>query len=100
MDFIKKHYEKILLGVVLVGLAVAVVFLMIKIPSEQEDVNNKRTSLLAPKMTPLSNLDLTLSEAALKRVAAPAIVDFGPPNKLFNPMRCQRAADQHIIRVD
>src|SRR5204862_6068034 len=100
MDFLKKHYEKILLGVVLIGLAVAVVFLMIKIPSEQQELDDKRKGLLAPKVAPLSNLDLTLSEAALKRVAAPAVVDLGPPNKLFNPMKWQRAANQQLIRVD
>jgi|ERR1043166_140180 hypothetical protein len=100
MDFIKKHYEKVLLAVVLVGLAVAVVFLMIKIPSEQQELDEKRQKLLAPRVTPLSNLDLTLSEAAIKRVATPAVIDFGPPNKLFNPMKWQRASDGHIIRVD
>jgi len=100
MDFLKKHYEKILLGVVLIGLAVAVVFLMIKIPSEQQELDDKRKNLLPQKVVALSNLDLTLSEAALKRVVAPAVVDLGPPNKLFNPMKWQRAADQHLIRVD
>jgi hypothetical protein len=100
MDFIKKHYEKVLLGVVLIGLAVAVVFLMIKIPSEQKELEDKRTSLLPARVTPLSNLDLTISEVALKRVATPAIVDFGPPNKLFNPMKWQRAVNQQLIRVD
>jgi hypothetical protein len=100
MDFVKKHYEKVLLAVVLVGLAVAVVFLMIKIPSEQQELDEKRQKLLAPRVTALSNLDLALSDAALKRVAAPAAVDLGPPNRLFNPMKWQRAADQHLIRVD
>ena len=100
MDFIKKHYEKVLLGVVLLGLAVAVVFLMLKIPSEQEELENKRKNLLAPKVKPLTNLDLTLSDAALKRVVTPAVLDFGPPNKLFNSMRWQKALDQHLIRVD
>jgi hypothetical protein len=100
MDFIKKHYEKVLLGVVLVGLAAAVVFLMIKIPSEQAELDEKTKKLFSPKVKPLTNLDLTMSEAALKRVAVPAVIDFGPPNKLFNPMKWQRAADQHLIRVD
>jgi len=35
MDFIKKHYEKILLGVVLLGLAVAVVALPFYITSQR-----------------------------------------------------------------
>ena len=100
MDFIKKHYEKVLLGVVLLGLAAAVVFVIVKIPSEQEELDNKRKKLLAPNVKPLTNLDLTLSDAGLKRVATAAAVDFGSPNKLFNPMRWQRAVDQHLIRVD
>ena len=100
MDFLKKHYEKILLGVVLLGLAAAVVFLMLKIPSEQEDLENKRKNLLAPKVKPLTNLDLALSEAALKRVATPAVLNFGPPNKLFNSMKWQKAVDARLIRVD
>jgi hypothetical protein len=73
---------------------------MIKIPSEQQELEEKRTKLLAPKVKPLTNLDLTLSETALKRVATPAILDFGPPNKLFNSMKWQRAANQNLIRVD
>src|SRR3954467_10420378 len=100
MDFIKKHYEKLLLGVVLLGLAAAVVFVIVKIPSEREELENKRKGLLAPKIKPLTNLDLTLSDAALKRVATAAVLDFGSPNKLFNPMRWQRAVDQHLVRVD
>ena len=100
MDFLKKHYEKVLLGVVLLGLAVAVVFVMLKIPSEQEELDNKRKGLLPSKVKTLTNLDLALSETALRRVAAPAVLDFGPPNKLFNSMKWQRAADQHLIRVD
>jgi hypothetical protein len=99
MDFLKKHYEKVLLGVVLLGLAVAVVFLMLKIPSEQQELEQKRATLLAPKIKQLTNLDLTLPEAALKRVATVAVLDFGPPNRLFNPMKRQRGAD-HLIRVD
>ena len=83
MDFLKKHYEKVLLGVVLLGLAVAVVFLMLKIPSEQQELEQKRTTLLAPKVKQLTNLDLTIPEAALKRVATVAVLDFGPPNRLF-----------------
>jgi hypothetical protein len=100
MDFLKKHYEKVLLGVVLLGLGVAVVFLMIKIPSEQQELSEKRDKLLAPKVKPLTNLDMTLSEVALKRMTTTAVLDFGPPNRLFNPMKWQRAADQHLIRVD
>ena len=86
MDFLKKHYEKVLLGVVLLGLAVAVAFLPFKIASEKQKLEDMRNQLIHPKVKPLTNLDLTLPDSVLKRVAAPALVDFSAPHRLFNPM--------------
>ena len=100
MDFLKKHYEKVLLGVVLLGLAVAVAFLPFKIASEKQDLEDMRNQLIHPKVKELANLDLTLPDAVLKRMAAPAAVDFSAPNRLFNPMPWQKAADGHLIKVD
>ena len=100
MDFLKKHYEKVLLGVVLLGLAVAVAFLPFKIASEKQKLEDMRNTLIHPKVKPLTNLDLSLPDSVLKRVAAPAMIDFSAPNKLFNPMPWQKAADGHLIKVD
>ena len=100
MDFLKKHYEKVLLGVVLLGLAVAVAFLPFKIASEKQTLEDMRNHLIHPKVKPLTNLDLTLPDTVLKRAAAPAMVDFSAPNKLFNPMPWQKAADGRLIKVD
>ena len=100
MDFLKKHYEKVLLGVVLLGLAVAVAFLPFKIASEKQKLEDMRNQLIHPKVKPLTNLDLALPDSVLKRVAAPALVDFSAPHRLFNPMAWQKAADGHLIKVD
>jgi hypothetical protein len=100
MDFLKKNYEKVLLGVVLLGLAVAVAFLPYKIASEKEKLEALRQQLSNPKPKPLTNLDLSLPDTMLKRVAAPAMIDLSSPNKLFNPMPWQKAADGHLIKVD
>ena len=100
MDFLKKHYEKVLLGVVLLGLAAAAAYLLFKIPSEKQKLEDMRNTLIHPNVKPLTNLDLTLPEGALKRMAAPAAVDFSAPNKLFNPMPWQKAVDGHLIKVD
>jgi hypothetical protein len=97
MDFIKKHYEKIILGVVLIGLAVAVAVLPFFISSERTKLADMKSAVLHPKVKPLTNLNLTVSEQTVKRLAAPAVVDFGPPNRLFNPMPWQKAADGHLI---
>jgi hypothetical protein len=100
MDFLKKHYEKVLLGVVLLGLAVAVAFLPFKIASEKQTLEDMRNQYRPKSVKPLTNLDLTVSENALKRMAVPAGLDFGAPNRLFNPMAWQKAADGHLIKVD
>ena len=100
MDFLKKHYEKVLLGAVLLGLAVAVAFLPFKIADEKQRLEDMRNTLINPKVGPLTNLDLSLPDQALKQVAATTVVDFGPPNRLFNPMPWQKAADGRLIKVD
>jgi hypothetical protein len=100
MDFLKKNYEKVLLGVVLLGLAVAVAFLPFKIASEKQKLEDMRNTLINPNVKPLTNLDLSLPDLVLKRVAIPASIDFSAPNKLFNPMPWQKAADGHLIKVD
>jgi hypothetical protein len=97
MDFLKKNYEKILLGVVLLGLAVAVGFLPVKIKSEEEELRLKKELLINPKVVPLTNLDMTLPNTALQRMAMPAIIDFSRPNKLFNPMPWQQTPDRHLL---
>lgn len=100
MDFLKKHYEKILLGVVLIGLAGAVVAMLFVISSEQQRLQDMAQQVLHPNVKPLTNLDMTIAGQALKRAATPASVDLGPPNRLFNPMAWQKASDSRLIPRD
>jgi hypothetical protein len=93
MDFIKKHYEKVLLGVVLVGLAVAVGFLLIKINSEKQKLDDLSNSLIHAKPKPLPTLELAQSEASLKRMNVPLTLDFSSSNRVFNPMPWQQTRD-------
>ena len=97
MDFLKKHYEKVVLGVVLLGLAVAVAFLPLKIAGEKQKLDEMRTRLISRNVQPLTNLDLSLADAALKRAAVPATVDFSAPNKLFNPMLWQKTPEGRLL---
>ena len=100
MDFLKKNYEKVLLGVVLLGLAVAVAFLPFKIADEKETLEKMRQQYTQRPVKALTNLDLSIADNALKRMAVPARLDFGAPNRLFNPMPWQKAPDGHLIKVD
>jgi hypothetical protein len=100
MEFIKKHYEKVILGIVLVGLMVAVAFIPLKVASERAELEQQRANYLTPQAKPLPPLDLEAQENTLKRVAASVAMDFTTTNKLFNPMPWKRAADGHLIKDD
>ncbi len=97
MDFLKKHYEKILLGFVLLVLVAAVSYLPFKVASDKQALEEKRQRLIPRSVKPLTNLDLTMPENILKRVASPTLVSFGPPNKLFNPMPWQKKPDDTLV---
>ena len=100
MEFLKRHYEKLLLGLVLLGLALSIAYLPFKISSEKQALEEARTKLVSRAVKPLTNLDLTASEASVKRVSAPASLDLTSTNKLFNPVPWQKAADERLIKFD
>src|SRR5437764_229433 len=98
MDFIKKHYEKILLGVVLLGLVGALGYLPFKISNEKDKLREMSDQVTRPNVKPLTNLDLTIPEASLKRVnSAPVAYDFSTTNKLVNPMTWQKTPDGKLV---
>jgi hypothetical protein len=100
MDFLKKHYEKVLLGVVLFALAAAVAFLPFKIASERDKLDEMIRTVTNPNPKPLTNLDLAGPEGMLKRMAVPAQVDFSVPNRLFNPTPWQKSPDGALILMN
>ena len=99
MDFIKKNWEKVLLGVVLVGLAVAVAFLPLRIASERETLKQTSEAILNPTVKALTELDMASADAALKRFSSPLVLDFSTDHRLFNPVLWQKAVDGRQIKV-
>jgi hypothetical protein len=100
MDFVKKHYEKILLGFVLLGLVGALVFLPFMIASDQQKLKDMSYGVVHPKAVPLPGLDLTRETNVLERLQSPYKLDFSTTNKLFNSVPWQRTADGHLIKLD
>src|SRR5580698_2559330 len=99
MDFIKKHYEKILLGVMLLGLIGVLVFMLFYIAAERSDMENKSAGYTTPHPKPLTNVDTALEEGAVQRVKSPYNLDLESTNKLLNPGEWQRALDNTLIPV-
>ncbi len=99
MSFIKKHYEKILLGVVLVGLVVAAAFLPVMIRGERSALEDKRSGIIKRPVKPLTAPDLSRAETLLARLSSPFSLDFSATNKLFNPVRWAKRPDGMWYKV-
>jgi hypothetical protein len=96
MDFVKKHYEKILLGVVLLGLAAVVFFLFSWISSEQEKLRERTTTTVVGTGTALP----PLKEDELLHGLNPAPkLDFSMTNRLFNPVKWQKSPAGKLIKI-
>ena len=98
MDFLKKHYEKIVLGLVLAGLVGALVFMPFYIKSDQDGMKQLTESILfGNSVQPLPNLDLTAKSDIIQRQANPYVLDLDTTNKLFNPGEWQKTPDGNLI---
>lgn len=100
MDWLKKHYEKLILGVVLVVAMGAVAAVPILISRTRTELENQRSSILRRPIKPLPSLDLSPHEAVVQRLEAPLNADFGRPHNLFNPVQWQRTPDGRLIKLE
>jgi hypothetical protein len=103
MEFLKKHYEKVLLSVVLVGLAVAAALLPIKVAAVRQTLELATRRYASPNVKPLKPLDLTTNEALLKRLVTGyplALTSAG--HYVFNPIEWvqKRGADKILIPLE
>jgi len=85
MQFLKKHYEKIILCVVLLGLAAAAIWMGELIARVQDEVNQPSTAP-SSKAKALVPLDLTTDMLALAQVTNPPPFVLSGEHNLFNPV--------------
>ena len=101
MDFLKKNYEKVLLGVVLLGLVVGAAFLPLMIAGERRSLQEMAEKIINRPVKPLPPVDLTKQEALLRRTQTAIALDFKETNRLFNSVQWQRTAapENRLIKV-
>lgn len=86
MEILKKHYEKVLLGVVLLGLVVGAAFLPFMIASERQALRDMAQAQLTGKRSELPPLETAKIEQTLSRLQAALQLDFSSSHKVFNPV--------------
>jgi hypothetical protein len=102
MQFIKKHYEKVLLSIVLLGLALAAAWLPWQVAHERERLEEiGRNLTVKVKAKPFKPLDawLTTNKAALARLETPLNLELSGPHNLFNPVQWKKMTDGRLIPI-
>jgi len=99
MELVKKHYEKVVLCAVLLGVVGFLVFLPFVISHDQAEQKAVAVSITQRKAAPLAPLDLSRWKSASERLVTPANFDFSSTNKLFNPVEWKKALNGDLIKV-
>ena len=92
MEFLKNHYEKLILGVIIIGLVVAAV--LVSMGGESDDMGGTDAPVYEAKAKPL---DLTTNLAALSRFTESESLDFEDGHYMFNPGVWQRKPDGSFV---
>src|SRR6266849_2569449 len=108
MDFLKKikevcrlHYEKILLILVLLGLAAAVLYLSKAKESEEETIQNFLRGVEKTSVSKVKAVDLSANDAAVRLITNPPPLNFSLPHHLFNPVKWVRRPppDNTLLKI-
>jgi hypothetical protein len=99
MEFLKKHYEKIILSVVLLGLAVVAAYLPIKVNQEKEREAARKEQLIGAPAKPFPPVDLSTNQQVLAKVKTPIKFDISGRHNLFNPVPWVKKPNGELIKV-
>lgn len=99
MDFLKKHYEKVILSVVLIGLAAFAAWLPIKIGSDREELRKSYEDPMRVTPAPLPPWDATKFDATLQGLKTPQELDFSTVHRVFNPVKWIQRPDGRREKV-
>lgn len=96
MDFLKKHYEKLLLALVVLGSVGLLVYMPIVIREDREEATRHIEG--ARKVVPLPEQDLSTQNQLVQRLGQPLALDLDSTNKLLNPVEWQKTQDGQLVR--
>jgi hypothetical protein len=95
MQFLKKHYEKIILSAVLLGLGATAVWFY----GAVKEANSQALPVANEKAHRLTPLDLTAQKAALSNISKPPPLELTGPHNLFNPVTWKMGRDGVLYHV-
>jgi hypothetical protein len=99
MDFLKKHYEKIILSVVLLAVIYFALLLPAKIRGERVALQDLLGALGGLATNRVQSVDLAGRQNLLKQLVTPATNQFAGSHNLFNPVPWKRRKDGTPYKV-
>lgn len=99
MQLIKKHYEKVLLSIVLLGLAIAAALLPFQVGQVRDYLDQTVSGVVETTPKPFTPVDLSTNQAVLRRLASPVKLTFTEPHNIFNPVQWQKRPDGVVVKV-
>lgn len=99
MQFLKAHYEKIILSVVLLGLAALAALMPMRVAQERERQEAREREIINPKVKEYQPIDLATNAAVLARLEQPPRLKLDGDHNVFNPVMWQKTPDGGIRKV-
>src|SRR5262245_13866079 len=99
MEFLKKHYEKLILSVVLLGLAAVAATLPMKVNQEKQKEDERKNSLIGAAVKPFPPVDLSTNMGVLEKVKTPIKFDIAGKHNLFNPVPWVERPNGELLKV-
>ncbi len=99
MQFLKKHYEKIILCIVLLALAVAAIILSIQVSEVKRRLVKDGETIERYPRVPLKPVDLTAFNSSMAVHTNPPAIAMTNRHLLFNTVRWYKKPDGSIIKA-
>lgn len=100
MQFLKNHYEKVILSLVLLGLVAAAVALTIQVNHVQGKLNADEKGLELPPNVPVQFRPFDPYQKAAEKGTNPPPVNLTGQHLLFNPVQWVLQPDGKLVKVD
>jgi hypothetical protein len=98
-DICRQHWEKLLLTLVLIGLAGAAYYLYDQSRQEKQKIEDYFSQKVRQKTKMVGVVDLANYESAMNVLEHPPALNFSTPHNLFNPVKWQRQPDGSFLKI-
>ena len=99
MRFLKKHYEKVILSIVLLGLVAVAAAIPYKVSQVRESLEETKSKVKKTPPKAFQPVNLTTNETTLRRFAGSIKFDLSDDHTVFNPARWEKRPNGSLAKL-